>query len=126
MEQGRRRVDAVDPLRLIQARQRHTPKLGDGRLFEAMIFVLNVDILSRRRPIAKNSQAGRVQPHVGQPVGARIGQRPEQQRIHNTENGGICPDADGQGKDHHRAESQILAQGAEGVAEVLHPRANHE
>ena len=56
---------------------------------------------SRRIPIA-----GRMQPHRGQPVRMRIGQRTQQQRVHHAENGGIGADSNAQRSHNHHASAR--------------------
>jgi len=84
-----------------------------------MVFVLDIDILARRRPVAKDADAGRMQPDGRQTVGLGIGQRAEHQGIHHAEDRGIRADADGQGEHDHHGRAGVLAQHAQGVTEVL-------
>jgi hypothetical protein len=113
------RAQYVNPLRLITARQREGAALRKGHLLERMILVLNVDVLAGRRPIARNSDSGRMKPHGRQPVRMRIGERTQQQRVHHAENGRISADSDGQRGQDHQRQHHVLAKHAEGIANVL-------
>src|SRR5882757_1882845 len=84
-----------------------------------MIFSLNVDELSRRWPVSKDTNAGRMQPDVRQPLRLRIRQRPQKQRVHNTEDRTVRADADGQREHHHRSQARVFAQHAQRVEKIL-------
>jgi hypothetical protein len=113
------RAHAVDPLGLLPAGQGETPALRERHLLEGVVLVLDIDVLPRRRPIAEDPDAGRMQPHSGQPVRLGIRQRTQQQRIHHAENGRIGADSDGQGSRHHESQPSVVAKHARRVAKVL-------
>jgi len=83
------RLDCVrapkNPLRPFPSRQHEGPALCQRHLFKGMILVLNINVLTWRRPVAQNSDCRRMQPHRSQPLRLRIRQRPQQQRIHDAE-----------------------------------------
>jgi hypothetical protein len=50
------------------------------------------------------------------------GQRPQQYRVNNAENGGIGPDANGQREHRHSGENWHLEQQAQAVTDILNKR----
>jgi hypothetical protein len=63
---------------------------------------------------------GQLIPDHDQPLGFWKGQRPQQYGVHDTENGGVGADAEGEREHHHGREAGILPQLAEGESEVVH------
>ena len=59
-----------------------------------------------------------------QALGARVGQRPQQHRVHHAEERRRGPDAQRQGEDGSEGEAGRLAQQAQGVAQVLEESAH--
>src|ERR1700730_12151071 len=84
-----------------------------------MILVFYVDILPRRRPVLRYTDPRRTEPQNCQPVGLGIRQRLEKQGVHHAEDGGVRADADREREHDHAGQREVLAEYAEGVAEVL-------
>ncbi len=60
-----------------------------------------------------------------QPILLGERQRPEQHSVHDTENGGVGADGEGQGQDRRRREPGTPAEGPHGVAEVGEEGVDH-
>src|SRR5205814_951685 len=114
-----RGADTVDALGLVEAHQYIVTAARDGYFLERMVLILDIDVVAGRGPIAENSDARRVQPNRGQAVGLGIGKWPQQQRIHNAEDGAVGSDSDGQREHNNGAEAEVLAKHAQGIAEVV-------
>ena len=122
-EQARGDLAPVDPLRVraLRGEDEVGPVVADQRLEDAVLVphVLQVgdgeaharDLL---RPLGQEHQ----------PLGLRVGQRPQQDRVDHAEDGGVGADAQGQGEDGHRREAPGLGQDPDGVFDVA-PEAFH-
>ena len=112
----------VHPHRLIAAGEREVAALREGHLLEGMVLRAEIDVLAGGGPIAENADARRVQPDGRQAVGARIRQRPQEQRVHHAEDGRVGADPDGQRRHDDHGQPEVLAQGAQRVTKFLHCR----
>ena len=57
-----------------------------------------------------------------QPIGARVRQRPQQDRVDEREDRGVGPHADGHEQHHQHAEPRLPSEHPDAVAQVLHQR----
>ena len=86
-----------------------------------MVLILEVNVLTRRRPITQNSDSGRMQPDSGETVWMRIGERTQQQRVNHAEYGGIGADSNAKRGQNYHGQHYILAKHTKGNAEILQP-----
>src|SRR5438105_6673521 len=63
--------------------------------------------------------ARKVEPYFDQSARLRIGQRPEQHAVHDTEHGGRRGDSEGESEDSYGREPRRFAQNTEDVAQVM-------
>ncbi len=66
---------AIDEFGLLTASQREGAALGEGHLLEGVVFVLDVNVLAWRGPVAENADGGRMEPYGSEAVRLRIGER---------------------------------------------------
>jgi hypothetical protein len=73
-----------------------------------MVFVLDIDVPAGRRPVAENTDAGGMQPDVGESLGLGVGQRAELQRIDDAEDCAVSADAHGQRKYDYGGQADVF------------------
>src|ERR1700741_4168019 len=66
----------------------------------------------------------RCEQELDDPVGIRVSQRFEQNRVDDGEDGGVCSDAEGQGCDGCDGETWVFEETAQGMREVM-PQVGH-
>ena len=108
-------------LRLPHARQIKIAEAHGAHLFEGVILVAPVKIVSRRNNKLRNSRKTLLRrrvPHRHEPPRISKRQRPEQHSIHHAEDRGIRADAESEREDGDGGEARILAQYAQAVTKI--------
>ena len=116
-EEFRRGDQYADALRLPVAGHVERPDIeGRQRLEGTIARAVHVEIRHRRRPGAVALVHGL---YELQAAGVRIGQGPEQDRIHHAEHHGVGPDAEAEDEERGRGEAGAAAHHAQGETAVL-------
>ena len=130
VKQARRRLEPFDALRPVlrgrrisRAREQCADAAVRDRHFgKRAVLLLDVEVLSGRRPVLRDVDPWRPQPQHNQSIGVRIWQRLQQQRVDDAEDRGVGADPDRERRDDQERQPCASSQRANGVADVMHRR----
>jgi hypothetical protein len=117
-EIGRHRAQ-VHRLRVVRAAQDLLPPGGQRDLLEqpaALAVVAHVERVDRRQVLGALAE---LVPEDGEPFGRAVGERPQQDAVHDAEQRGRRAHAQPAGEDRGRQEAGAARQGAHGEAQVV-------
>ncbi len=117
LEQVRGDQLAAHPLRVAEAGEDEGEAAIDGHRREDMVVTVPVEEVRIRDRAGGEIRLALVD--ADEPIGMGIGQRIEEDAVHDREQGGIRADAEGERQDGHQRETRGPDEGANGVAQIL-------
>ena len=112
-------MDAVHLHRFRAISERKVVSDSESCVLKDVVLCNDVVILSRRRPVLRNTNARRAEPEDGEPIRGGIWQGLEQQRTGDTEDCCVRADADCQRKHNQCREARRLRERSHRIAKVL-------
>src|SRR5437868_1573807 len=112
-------IDPLDTLRLSGAGQILITLKDRGHIFKYTRSRLQVIQFGLGKPNVPQSYAGLVKEDSYQAIGIAVGQRTQQDAIHDAENGGIRPHSQSERQHRHDGECAPLDQHAPAVSQIL-------